>query len=62
MSKAHRAPVTMGCGDACPIVSGRRHLDWPVADPEGAPPGLGRRIRDGIGHRITDLLTGLPST
>ncbi|WP_250852572.1 arsenate reductase/protein-tyrosine-phosphatase family protein [Streptomyces rhizosphaericus] len=28
--------VTMGCGDACPVVPGRRYLDWPVADPDGA--------------------------
>ncbi|MBT2415330.1 arsenate reductase ArsC [Streptomyces sp. ISL-12] len=54
--------ITMGCGDACPIVSGRRYLDWPVADPEGASLGAVRRIRDDIDHRITDLLASLPST
>lgn len=54
--------ITMGCGDACPIVSGRRYLDWPVADPEGAPLEVVRRIRDDIDHRITDLLADLPST
>lgn len=29
--------ITMGCGDACPIYSGRRYLDWPVPDPVGRP-------------------------
>jgi len=29
--------VTMGYGDACPVIPGRRYLDWPVTDPEGAP-------------------------
>ncbi|MEV7787215.1 arsenate reductase ArsC [Streptomyces sp. NPDC088106] len=54
--------ITMGCGDACPVVSGRRYLDWPVDDPEGAPPAVVRRIRDDIDRRITDLLAGLPGT
>ncbi|MFD8382385.1 low molecular weight phosphatase family protein [Streptomyces sp. NPDC059679] len=53
--------ITMGCGDACPVVPGRRFLDWPVADPEGAPIGEVRAIRDDIDARITDLLTSLPT-
>ncbi|WP_230193483.1 arsenate-mycothiol transferase ArsC [Streptomyces coriariae] len=53
--------ITMGCGDACPVVPGRRYLDWPVADPDGAPIAVVRRIRDDIDARITDLLAGLPS-
>ncbi|MEU3729700.1 hypothetical protein AB0E81_09850 [Streptomyces sp. NPDC033538] len=52
----------MDCGDARPIASGRRHPDWPVADPEGAPLGVVRRILDDIDRRITDLPAGLPST
>jgi protein-tyrosine-phosphatase len=31
------ADIVMGCGDACPVVPGRRCLDWPVSDPEGVP-------------------------
>ncbi|GHG12401.1 arsenate reductase ArsC [Streptomyces filamentosus] len=54
--------ITMGCGDACPVVPGRRYLDWPVADPDGAPIAVVRAIRDDIDRRITDLLAGLPST
>ncbi|MBB1242974.1 arsenate reductase ArsC [Streptomyces durbertensis] len=51
--------ITMGCGDACPVVPGRRYLDWPVADPEGAPPATVRRIRDDIDARVTELLATL---
>ncbi|MCC5034666.1 arsenate reductase ArsC [Streptomyces sp. WAC 00631] len=53
--------ITMGCGDACPVVPGRRYLDWPVADPGGAPLDLVRRIRDDIDARITELLSTLPA-
>ncbi|MET7539586.1 three-helix bundle dimerization domain-containing protein [Streptomyces sp. NPDC005507] len=54
--------ITMGCGDACPVVAGRRYLDWPVADPEGAPIAVVRTIRDAIDAHITELLDSLPST
>ncbi|UXY30879.1 arsenate-mycothiol transferase ArsC [Streptomyces sp. HUAS TT20] len=54
--------ITMGCGDACPIVPGRRYLDWPVTDPEGAPIAVVRSIRDEIDAHITQLLDSLPST
>lgn len=54
--------ITMGCGDACPIVPGRRYLDWPVTDPEGAPIAVVRGIRDEIDARITELLDSLPNT
>ncbi|MFD6879676.1 MULTISPECIES: arsenate reductase ArsC [unclassified Streptomyces] len=51
--------ITMGCGDACPIVPGRRDLDWPVPDPEGAPIAVVREIRDEIDAHITELLAQL---
>ncbi|MFD0065159.1 low molecular weight phosphatase family protein [Streptomyces sp. NPDC056690] len=54
--------ITMGCGDACPVVAGRRYLDWPVADPEGAPIAVVRTIRDAIDAHITELLDSLPRT
>jgi protein-tyrosine-phosphatase len=53
--------VTMGCGDACPVVPGRRYLDWPVADPDGAPIAVVRDIRDAINAHVTDLLASLPA-
>ncbi|MFJ5531035.1 low molecular weight phosphatase family protein [Streptomyces sp. NPDC093261] len=54
--------ITMGCGDACPVLPGRRYLDWPVTDPEGAPIAVVRGIRDEIDAHITQLLDSLPST
>ncbi|MFG3275160.1 MULTISPECIES: arsenate-mycothiol transferase ArsC [Streptomyces] len=53
--------IAMGCGDACPVMPGRRYLDWPVPDPDGAPIAVVRAIRDDIDRRVTDLLAGLPS-
>jgi arsenate reductase len=29
--------VTMGCGDACPFIPGKRYVDWELADPKGRP-------------------------
>lgn len=52
--------ITMGCGDACPVVPGHRYLDWPVADPDGAPVAVVRAIRDEIDAHVTDLLATLP--
>jgi arsenate reductase (thioredoxin) len=47
--------ITMGCGDACPIYSGRRYMDWPVADPIGQPLEDVRHIRDDIAARLKTL-------
>ncbi|MFE7541664.1 arsenate-mycothiol transferase ArsC [Streptomyces platensis] len=54
--------ITMGCGDACPVVPGRRYLDWPVPDPDGAPIAVVRDIRDALDAHITELLGTLPSS
>jgi arsenate reductase len=54
--------ITMGCGDTCPVVLGRRYLDWPVTDPEGAPIAVVRGIRDEIDAHFTELLGSPPST
>ncbi|MFE5541942.1 low molecular weight phosphatase family protein [Streptomyces sp. NPDC056492] len=51
--------ITMGCGDACPVMPDRRYLDWPVADPDGAPIAVVRDIRDAIDTHITEVLTQL---
>lgn len=48
--------VTMGCGDACPVLPGRRYLDWDVADPHGQPIEAVRVIRDDIEGRVRALL------
>jgi arsenate reductase len=51
--------VTMGCGDACPIVPGRRYLDWDLPDPSGQDLETVRSIRDEIDIRVTGLLEEL---
>jgi arsenate reductase len=54
--------VTMGCGDECPYVPGKRYLDWELADPKGQPIGAVRRTRDEIAQRVRDLLDELDET
>jgi arsenate reductase len=49
--------VTMGCGEACPVVPGLRREDWPLEDPKGKPPEVVRAIRDDIQARVRALLT-----
>lgn len=51
--------VTMGCGDSCPVVPGRRYVDWDLPDPEGADPEQLRRIRDDVAARVMLLLAEL---
>lgn len=48
--------VTMGCGEACPVVPGARRADWPLADPKGQPPDVVRTIRDDVRERVRALL------
>ncbi|HEY8074612.1 MAG TPA: arsenate reductase ArsC [Labilithrix sp.] len=48
--------VTMGCGEACPVVPGVERDDWPLADPKGRPIDAVRTIRDEIERRVHDLL------
>jgi arsenate reductase len=47
--------VTMGCGDACPLIPGRRYLDWDLDDPAGKDLDTVRAVRDEIRRRIGDL-------
>ncbi|HXK15107.1 MAG TPA: arsenate reductase ArsC [Gaiellaceae bacterium] len=47
--------VTMGCGDACPYIPGKRYLDWDLPDPKGRPLADVRRLRDDIGRRVVQL-------
>ena len=54
--------VTMGCGDTCPVVPGRRYLDWQVADPAGADLEAVRAIRDDIAARVRGLLPELTTS
>jgi arsenate reductase len=47
--------VTMGCGDACPVVPGKRYVDWNLPDPAGRPLAEVRRLRDEIARLVEDL-------
>jgi arsenate reductase (thioredoxin) len=51
--------VTMGCGDSCPFIPGKRYVDWEVPDPKAQPVDAVRRIRDDIAQRIDGLITEL---
>jgi arsenate reductase (thioredoxin) len=51
--------VTMGCGDECPYVPGKRYLDWDLPDPKGRPLGEVRATRDEIALRVSHLLDDL---
>ena len=48
--------VTMGCGDACPYIPGKRYIDWNLPDPKGRPLDEVRAIRDDIAGRVSSLL------
>jgi arsenate reductase len=47
--------VTMGCGDACPYIPGKRYIDWNLPDPKGRPIADVRRLRDDIDRRVVEL-------
>jgi arsenate reductase (thioredoxin) len=51
--------VTMGCGDECPYIPGRRYLDWDLEDPKGRPLDEVRATRDDIDRRVRELVEEL---
>ncbi len=51
--------ITMGCGEACPYISGLRRDDWPLRDPKGKTSEEVRSIRDDIKARVIRLLHDL---
>jgi arsenate reductase (thioredoxin) len=48
--------VTMGCGDTCPVLPGKRYLDWELEDPAGKGVESVRPIRDDIERRVRGLI------
>jgi len=48
--------VTMGCGDKCPYIPGKRYLDWELPDPKGRQLDEVRATRDEIGRRVEELI------
>jgi len=51
--------ITMGCGEACPVIPGLRREDWPLEDPKNKPIERVREIREDIRGRIETLLQEL---
>jgi len=51
--------VTMGCGDECPYIPGKRYIDWDLQDPKGLPAEQVRAIRDDIADRVAVLANEL---
>jgi arsenate reductase (thioredoxin) len=59
MLEAVNVVITMGCGDSCPILPGRRYEEWVLPDPAGQPLDAIRPIRDEIEERVQKLLNQL---
>jgi arsenate reductase len=53
--------VTMGCGDKCPYIPGRRYIDWDLADPAGRSLDEVRATRDEIDRRVRELVAEMDS-
>jgi arsenate reductase len=51
--------VTMGCGDECPYIPGKRYVEWELADPAGRPIAEVRATRDDIARRVEELVAEL---
>jgi arsenate reductase len=51
--------ITMGCGDECPVIPGRRYIDWDLPDPKDLPLQEVRVIRDDIDRRVRELMESL---
>jgi len=51
--------VTMGCGDECPFIPGKRYIDWDLPDPKGRPIDEVRATRDDIARRVRELIDEL---
>jgi arsenate reductase (thioredoxin) len=56
LARASALLVTMGCGEACPVVPGLRREDWPLDDPKGKPVERVREIRDEVRRRVAALV------
>jgi protein-tyrosine-phosphatase len=51
--------VTMGCGDSCPVIPGRRYIDLDLPDPKDMPIENVREVRDDIDARVRELIKTL---
>lgn len=51
--------VTMGCGDACPVLPGKRYVEWDLQDPKGLAIDEVRAIREEVAERVRELVREL---
>ena len=51
--------ITMGCGDQCPVIPGKRYLDWDLPDPKDRPLDEVRATREAIAERVRALVADL---
>ncbi len=56
LAKTAQILITMGCGDACPVVPGLERDDWPLPDPKDQPADAVRAVRDDVRARVERLL------
>jgi arsenate reductase len=56
LARSAQLLVTLGCGEACPVVPGLRVLDWSIPDPKGQPLARVREIRDALRARVAALI------
>jgi len=56
LAKSSTLLITMGCGEACPVVPGLAREDWPLPDPKGQEIELVRATRDEIRRRVLDFM------
>jgi len=54
--RAAQLLVTMGCGEACPLVPGVERDDWDLVDPKGRSLDQVRSIRDVVRRRVEALV------
>lgn len=62
LARAADVVVTMGCGDSCPYIPGKRYVDWDLQDPKARPLDEVRGIRDDIARRVTELVAELDAS
>lgn len=54
LAQEAKVVVTMGCGDQCPLIPGKRYIDWDLADPKGRPLAEVRATRDEIAPGVSN--------
>jgi arsenate reductase len=54
--------ITMGCGDQCPFIPGKRYIEWDLPDPKGGPVEEVRATRDDIARRVNQLVAELEAS